>query len=38
MCVSQRTKMPRDPVDKLAIEIRTKRFSLTIEETKKFTF
>ncbi len=29
-----RTKMPRDPVDKLVIEIRTKRFSLTIEETK----
>ncbi|WP_208442289.1 hypothetical protein [Bartonella raoultii] len=29
-----RTKMPRDPIDKLAIEMRAKRFCLTIEEAK----
>ncbi|WP_254475260.1 hypothetical protein [Bartonella sp. B1098] len=29
-----RTKMPRDPIDKLAIEMRVKHFGLTIEEAK----
>ncbi|WP_455466417.1 hypothetical protein [Bartonella sp. B39] len=29
-----RAKAPRDPVDKLAIEIRAKRFGLTIEDAK----
>ncbi|WP_144754999.1 hypothetical protein [Bartonella saheliensis] len=29
-----RTKMPRDPIDKLTIETRAKRFCLTIEEAK----
>lgn len=29
-----RTKMPHDPIDKLAIEMRAKRFGLTIEEAK----
>ncbi|OLL54173.1 hypothetical protein KAE70_00785 [Bartonella henselae] len=29
-----RTKMPRDPIDKLAIEMRAKRFCLTLQEAK----
>ncbi|WP_273760792.1 hypothetical protein [Bartonella sp. ML70XJBT.G] len=29
-----RAKMPHDPIDKLAIEMRAKRFGLTIEEAK----
>ncbi|WP_273789921.1 hypothetical protein [Bartonella sp. ML70XJBT] len=29
-----RTKMPHDPIEKLAIEMRAKRFCLTIEEAK----
>ncbi|WP_273754090.1 hypothetical protein [Bartonella sp. MM73XJBT.G] len=29
-----RTKMPHDPIEKLAIEMRAKRFGLTIEEAK----
>ncbi len=29
-----RAKIPREPIDKLAIEMRAKRFGLTIEEAK----
>ncbi|WP_375697143.1 hypothetical protein [Bartonella sp. AP14QHHD] len=29
-----RAKIPREPIDKLAIEMRAKRFGLTIEDTK----